>query len=95
MGEPEDKWGISQGDFDKMPIQQRAKMEAEEQIKNWVNDDIYKEEWLGVYKPRVYDKIWWEEEEKLPKEEQYNLNSEGYKNIIDKAYNKYGPNKEE
>jgi len=60
MGWPEEEWNISENEWSKMSMKDKAKLEAKEQVTKYVADEYYNS-WLSTYAPDVADYIWWDE----------------------------------
>jgi hypothetical protein len=56
MGHVEKEWNITQSEFNKLPLKERATMEAKEQVK-WIEKE-YEDLYLDFYKPDVHSKFW-------------------------------------
>ncbi len=58
MGWPEPEWGLSEREWEQLPLEEQARMEAVEQTK-FVREEYYRE-WLNTYAPSAADEIWWD-----------------------------------
>jgi hypothetical protein len=58
MDWPEEHWGLSEQEYNKMPRAQRATLEAKEQLKYRYQ---FYSDWVGIYHPDVYAQKFWDE----------------------------------
>jgi len=56
LGWPEDEWGITEQEWQRMPLIEKARWEAREQLENWVYREYFMD-WLDIYAPDVLDKL--------------------------------------
>lgn len=59
MDWPEKHWKITEEEYRELPIKTRAKLEANEQLTKWIRKEYYTG-WLSTYKPKIYEKMWWD-----------------------------------
>ncbi|KKK47472.1 hypothetical protein LCGC14_3154870, partial [marine sediment metagenome] len=59
MDWPEDHWGLTDTEYEILPREERAQLEAREQVQRWVALEFY-QEWLVAYCPATYDLKWWD-----------------------------------
>ena len=57
----EEEWGISDADYEKLPIEKRLYLELSEQASKWVAKEYY-ESWIRFYAPNISDRVWWDEQ---------------------------------
>jgi len=60
MDFPEEEWGISEEEYRKLPIEERATLEANEQLKKWVEAE-FKQFWSETWCRDMWDFFWWDE----------------------------------
>ncbi len=60
MDWPEEHWGISEEEYYKLPMKERAKLEAQEQLNRWVRLE-YEELFVETWCADLADRFWWDE----------------------------------
>lgn len=81
------QFGIYEKDWNKLTIWEKRIFESKLQAKNWAKLE-YKSHWLETYHPKEYDKIWWIEREKLPKEARHSTVHPLFRRLINKSFNR-------
>jgi len=69
MDWPEESWNINNKEWKLMPVKERARLEAKEQLEKWIPKEYYSN-WLETYAPKEYDKLYWSGLKDLTIEEQ-------------------------
>lgn len=55
----EEHWDITKTQYECLPREERAMLEAREQVQQWISLEFH-QEWLDTYAPAISDSNWWD-----------------------------------